>query len=469
MDALLSSQQRIQCVERSANAVTSEEPVPVANGTVFVKVAPIVAEKKVDPVAIDAANSLIVNNIPDAASWTVELRDVRKCDMDDENVATITDDEDATHMALAFTVIKGTDVSKTDKLAKFSNVSAKVRTLLKNLISTSIKTGFLHNDLHMGNVMMDANGDLRVIDYGRLYVNEATYKPYSSKVQSLLAMGNQNQLKAKWNPFREDEGAQFSYMYWTADLITLSMQLYTGIRKGRLGMFQKTKATFFKRDKKNDHNVFVPTFNDAADLKAQVAAMNPALSLLMPGLMLYSIMLKEISAVFGDNESNKNFEYAYPNFVLTPNGGEVLIALFEDATIMQKYGDALTYAFDKAGLSDTVEPAFARLTGQSGGAMDYFRDYEDVDEELDSAGMDEYVLGPNEKFFPSSMEEAAVWSGYMSVPDDAIYMGTKTSASSFAPIPMQVGITAGGGRKKSNTMASLALGAIVLVMSMLPR
>lgn len=489
-DGVLEESQRIACVRRSNNAITCRAPVKTASGgRVFVKVAPLVAENA-DPVAVDAANSLIMTRIDPESKWTVALRDVRLCDVDRDDVATITDAAESQHLALAFSVVKGDDFGGVDKLDKFEDVTDRVRTLLRHLITAGTETGFVHNDLHVGNVMMGSKGTLRVIDYGRVHVDASAYAGFRDKVDEILGLGN-NSIRAAWSPFLRDKDLRYSFVYWMADLITLSMQMYTGIRKGALSRFNNTKATFFERTKRVDSSTrieshdYAPAFVNRYNLTVKATKMNPALAPIVPGLTLFAILLNAIPTVLGPHTGFA--ECFYPNFVLNQNGGKVLLALF-DRRLMAEYGGVLELVFKDAGLEDAARPALVRLSRQNGSGaprMEYFDyddgdgdgddyDGDDGDDGIDASddGMGDYVIPEGEKFFPTDMGEAAEWAAALSVPDEDRFVegpaAPDTRAEPAFVAPFRQGITAGGGAARSGVLP-VVLGAIVLAMSLVPR
>ena len=427
LSAKIRTNRMIECVKRSANALTCARPLDVDGEVLFVKVAEIKKGLKTDPVAVDAANSYVVRKMDPLGAWSVGLVGLNECtiSMNDAETATATVTGPAaaksTAAALAFPVVQGEDLPG-ENVESFKTIADKVRSFMRTFIEVASENGMNHNDMHLGNVMNQKSG-LRLIDYGRAHFSNRSYKSLDDTVrrvvEQILKTGSKtddvrrNGLRNKWNPFRNDEGDAFDQLYWTSDLITLSMQLYSGIRKGRMSAFQRTKAMFLRRVKKADNDYFLCNYADATDLYAKLESMNAALNVLKPGLALYAIVLMHIKTYYGEDEDNANYEYVYPNFVMTSNGGDVLIAMFEDGSLIKKYGRVLEYAFGAAGLLDSASPSLALLQKvadeQGGGGLewpdcDYHDDCEEVGDPEVAADMQS---APVQGLFPGSLIEAA--------------------------------------------------------------
>jgi len=434
LSATIPQDRLIDCVKRSANALTCVRPLDVNGKQYFVKVSQIKKGIKTDPVAVDAANSYVVREMDPLGAWSVGLVGLNQCtiSMNDEETATakVTGPagEGSTAAALAFPVVQAEDLPG-ENVESFRTIAAKVQSFMKTFIEVASEHGMNHNDMHLGNVMNQEN-QLRLIDYGRAHFSNRSYQRLGETVQrvveQILNTGSKIEavrrdgLRNKWNPFRNDEGETFDQLYWTSDLITLSMQLYSGIRKGRMSAFQKTKAMFLRRVKKDDNDYFLCNYANPDELLFKLKNMNAALDVLKPGLALYAIVLMHIKTYYGEDEDNANYEYVYPNFVVTPNGGDVLLAMFEDGSLIKKYGRVLEYAFGAAGLLDSASSSLARLAllqekrapyGQGGGGLewpecDYDDDCAEVGDPEVSAAMrldDAQVKG----LFPGSLTEAA--------------------------------------------------------------
>ncbi len=345
----------IRCKKRSANALTCVAPVRTRGGEdVFVKVSALATSANYDSILVDAINSEIVRRNDPQSIWSVGLRGIDRCDVRgvSDTVAVVA--PGGRYCALSFAVVAGAPVAELAPGIQVRFIMKGALKLLWYMIRCSAATGMTHNDMHVGNVMMNAFGEMRVIDYGRMQFGRGTLGAHEPVIDAVMGIAIDRGARMQtWadpfinfraSDFRPLDGVSpYDHLYWTADLITFSLQLYTRLRRA---------VPHFPAVGFLDNTLAVARFWDEDDLSVRLAQLGDALQVLKPGLALYAILLKSATP--------RGVRMAYSNFTLTKEGGAVLHGLFKTGALKKTYGVVLSSAFRGAGLSIANQIMFPR-------------------------------------------------------------------------------------------------------------
>lgn len=312
-----------------ANSVVGKDVTDKVGRPVFVKVAAKVHPVLDSPV-LDAANSVVVADMQELESFVVSACDVRSCVYDDDTgKARIVDDAGASHLAIAYDLVKG-ETLHNSRPASVGEVSKALAHLFRKMAGIAPSVTFLHNDLHPGNVMMDASHTLRIIDYGRVLVDHVQY---TMRQDLLEGIASPRDITCKYNPFESDVARSYAEHYWLADVMTLSMNV-TAHFESELGSFDGI------------FNGRMIEFRDADALLRLANTINDTLKPVFPGVVLFTLM----HMFYKDNVASRHdpLLLAYRNFVLTKSGGTTLLAMLNSGWLENEgYSGVLTEAFHK--------------------------------------------------------------------------------------------------------------------------
>lgn len=444
---------RVPCVVRSANALTCKDIVTTTGGErVFVKVGAIDPADNSDRISVDAACSFLVSKVVDPdAEWTAKLVGISFCRVEGATAVILRDrDPRTTHLALSYDVVDGADITGTRSVKTFGQLADRLREFLARYIATSARIGMTHNDMHPGNVMLEPCGTMRLIDYSRVSLNARAYAAHLPGVNSILSIGRDTiDGHAVYMPFaRCDPGARMSDVYWTADLVTLSLKLYSMIRKGMLSGVNATKATFLQHV--SARGTYDADIDGVDDLAEKADRLTPDLAVLLPGLEIFALMMFHAQRHRGFPAPNNNgLRYLAANFTLESTGGRLLLDMLQSinsAPHLVGAAGVLARAFARAGLPAASLRRYgidgAAATGGAGGG-----EIADVD-----------ITGL--RIFPANMIEAAGWH-------DAEVRGVDDPApetDAFPVLPM--GIMAGGARAAANAALAAVVVAVAIFRSL---
>lgn len=400
-------------VGRNINSFTTVIQVEF-DDDVFVKVAPI-KDDAVDSIITDALNSSLINLIDKDNEWTIQLQDVKKCDLNADSKTFFVKRDDGKALALAYKNVNGGNI----EITTIGHLKTVVCPFLRRLIDTSKEYGLTHNDLHLGNVMYDKKGScLRLIDYGRVCIPETPSESTWDKLYNMISGISGPLSNNKWDPFEVDKARSFKEHYWMSDLMTFSMLMFLRLLKTGLV---------------NEQSEFVSkqAFKDVDHLKQMASGFPREIAVLLPGLMIYKILQKE-AMCYG------NAQIVYGNCVLTRAGGAVLINLVQSDRF-QVYSDMIQEALKTSGIYGE----------QSGGSLN-----DDLEVPM---------------IFPQSLEEAFTSEEFsdLSVSEpikfDGLTLAEETGSTELGiQSPM---IAVGGG--ESNFVAPCALVLCTLFMTIL--
>lgn len=433
----------------------------------FVKVAPIV-DPRADSILSDAANSVIVRAMDPNFIWSVRIRGLdlcklRKTDPYDPNTCVYTvNDYDAKYVALSFDVVPGSTLSSSR--APISAIMRGVRALLHNMIHYSSRTGMTHNDMHCGNTMINETYELRVIDYGRMQFGHRAIQETEGldDILSLDPMWDvETDVMTTWadpfQPYRSKTTAH-EHLYWMADLMTYSMNVFSMVARARRARGLETAhPDFLIKD-----TMFRANFRNAGDLKSKIDKLDPAFNVLKPGMALYAIVLKEYEAYRKSQKKPVSGPIPglfWQNFTVEKNGGWMLNKLFNGGVLLTgDYGILLPSLFNRAGLWRVVAPAWRAtplfMTGGSDRPPPIYDD--DIDFEPSELSRESI-----EHTFPRSHEEAALQRFRdMSSKHPNSYDAVKAPGWRNA-------VHLGGGPKR--VMLQAVLAAVVVAASLMPR
>lgn len=508
-------------VKRSANALTIAEETP---DNEFIKVASLRRPERGDHIVVDAVNSAIVNSALDPDNtWTIKYKNIARCVITKDfkepsvfsklyrkvfrgnkapkvphaKVQIVGDREPAELLALSYDAVSGEDVP-VEGLMSFRRLDGHVKVFMQHLLDAH-HAGFTHNDMHLGNVMLDKHSDsLKMIDYGRLCFsgldNPVDGVAQYDRIVDVAGASSSTRVKkhGKWSPWRSDTDSQWSDYYWMTDLVTLSMQLYVAIvwsdTYKESALFQRQCVVPFLgkelNNKKEEYDV--ATYEDPEHLLELVQKVKPSLYTLLPGLVVYAIILKHIRDD-GDELDNRDFNYVFENYVVLHFGGDVLLGLFngEHGPHFAEYEDVLEYAFGRAGL--WIEGQYGGGGPQAGGSglkrrlehrATLAADREFTAEELEEleALEDVGMQSP----FPCDLVQAANWRydlsrpmPFASVPDEDP-VGTAEGITNRVPAAINmnyvdrplVAPVSGGGRQATAWLPAV-LAAVTVAMAFL--
>lgn len=465
----------IKCKKRSGNALTCDHPLASVSGElVFVKVAPVV-DPRTDSILVDTANGLIMRRLDPHSVWSVHVRGINRCVLrrtapEDKltNVVTVPDTAyDAPRIAMSIDVVTGSTLSSSK--ARVGTIMRSLRTLVYHMIAGSSKTGMTHNDMHCGNVMINEHYELRVIDYGRMQFGRDTIAANNNRVYPdhdfgaiddimlfsptpLTWQGAMTTWADPFQAFRDTAGYQ--HLYWVADLITLSMNVFKMVARGMQIKGQREPKLEFLQP----HSNFMSNFVSQDVLAQKLSNLGAAFNVLKPGLALYAIMLKEYELQMLDPRKRKTREPRGTdlvwdgNYTVLQRGGRMLQKLFSDGTLVKKYGTVLSSVFNGAGLYSLVRPMLDGhpMSGGSGPMPEY--------DDLDTTGVSSMVIDHG---FPRSLEEAHE--------DRFRKLSVKHpnhDAHHLVETPWHMGGGAGGPRA---LVVQAVLAAVVVAASFLPR
>ena len=480
-------------VKRSANALTIAEETAHNE---FIKVASLKRPARGDHIVVDAVNSSIVNKAIDPDhSWTIKYNDIARCritrDIKEPGaikkffrklfrtperrehavVEILEDGADADYLALSYDAVAGEDVP-VDGFMSFRKLDGRVKEFIQKLLNVH-GAGFTHNDMHLGNVMMDrTTGALKMIDYGRLCFSgledAVSDNAQFDRIAAVAGRSASTVVKkhGKWSPFRSDATATWSDYYWMTDLVMLSMQLYVAITTSgtyqESELFQRQCVVPFLQKAANEkgEEYDVADYDNPADLLAKVKRVKAPMFTLLPGLILYAIILKHIRDD-GDEIDNRDFNYVYENYVVLQFGGDVLLSLFNGEYVhkFSDYDDVLEYAFGKAGLFVEGQYGAAQRGGAAGSELAEL-------ESLDSVTME--VPFQRDLVDAASWNDRMVGTRFVSAPDSLVanvepqgMTARPPPALNFVDRPL-VAPVSGGGR---STWIPAALAAVTVAMA----
>lgn len=492
-------------VKRSANALTIAEHTVAGE---FIKVSSLKESPRGDHIVVDAVNSSIVNTYLDP-SWTVQYKNIARCNITRNfkepgiikkmyrrlfkkpeakphaEVKMVSDTDDAEFLALSYASVVGDEIPAYG-LVSFRKLNDRVREFMQHLLDAH-QVGVTHNDMHLCNVMLDKGGDvLRLIDYGRMCFsgleNPYANNPHIERIVKVAGKSASTRVKkhGKWSPFLTDQTCSWSAYYWMTDIVTLSNQLYFTIKSSdnysTTPAFQRLCVMPFIKQMINakGEEYDVADYSDADDLLELVQKVRPAMYTLLPGMVIYAIILKHIRDD-GDEIDNRDFNYVYGNYVVRNFGGSVLLDLFNEeyGHGFGDYDDVMEYAFNKAGLYIDGQYG-SKQTGGFGGISN--PEYALTDSE--QRELDEMESMEMKVPFPRDLAEAASWNDRLagtrfgSVIDGERVQGVADETADRVPPAINfvdrplVAPVSGGGRKQSGWVAPLLV-TITIAMAFL--
>jgi hypothetical protein len=334
----------------SANAWITPVPISAGKVALFGKVANV---KSGDSILDDGLNSVAMQSLakrrmsdhPNERSmskWTLNLLNANSCDVKLDVQAFRINPGAHRHCVLEYVAIRG--VTRLS-LAEMGSVLC---TFFQSFITESRRSGLMHNDMHLHNVMFDGSR-LILIDYGRVVFtrNNPEVDPRLPLAAKLLNMGGtppRVDFEKQWYlPFSTlKELQQMHEWTWVPDVMMYSCQLY-------MSMLQKqpSAAVPFLKTRGAHH---LPNFTNGDDLLRKAMAVQPSLRPLLPGLCFMAItgMLAQSSGIAFDSAF-------YPNYSLTRRGGR-LLSLFISGARYQPFATAIAFCTDSAGLDVGLFP-----------------------------------------------------------------------------------------------------------------
>jgi hypothetical protein len=142
-------------------------------------------------------------------------------------------------------VYKNIDAKAADKALQSGRMhwrewSKMITNLLQSIIDENVRSGFMHNDLHLENVVFDRDTyTLRTLDYGRVILDRVYMPKYTSNTDIIDAVEPYKgiidipDMKKgwRWSNFRTTTKADYKTvaedLRWSTDIMKVCVMYYT--------------------------------------------------------------------------------------------------------------------------------------------------------------------------------------------------------------------------------------------------
>jgi hypothetical protein len=302
---------RYPYVKRSVNAYTIDKAVMIDGEEVFIKVATADTETYADSTSVDAINSMIMNVLDADHDWTIDLRDMQYASVfEEDNTFEMSrtnpkslyrdrPDIKTGWRALVYKNIaaKSGDAAFESDIKQWSQWGRMITVLLQRVITENVRSGFMHNDLHLENVVYDTTTDtLRTLDYGRVVFDKEYMPKYTSlstireAIAPIRHMVDIPNIRAGWryNIFGStsvDHVTSASDMRWAPDIMKVCMLYYGHLNNKNM------KVPFLEfNESTRQYQAVLKVFKSPESFTKAIKTTSKVFDPILPGIVLYAVV-----------------------------------------------------------------------------------------------------------------------------------------------------------------------------------